>query len=663
MIRILQKDNAFTKAIFALIIGATIILMVLFLVPGFFDNGAANDASLFATVKEPGWWGRLTGESTPIHMQDVQRAAQQMMAQQGLPPSVPDIYKQIFVQRAGQMEVERAILMHEADRLGLQVTDDDLASFFKTGAFSQVLFPNGQFVGQDKYEQFIMQQYGMGVQQFETLLKADLEFQRLRDFVTSGVTVSDAAVRADYLKTGTKVKFDYAVISADDVRKTINPTDDQLQAFFKQNAGRYATAVPETRKISFFAFDASQVPGGAPQISDQEIQNYYSQNQSQYKVEAQVQTRHILISVPAGADAKTDAAAKAKAEDVLKQIKAGGNFAELAKKYSDDPGSKDKGGELPMIPAAQLDPAYAKAALALNPGQTSDLVRSQFGYHIIQTENKQIEGVKPLAEVKDQIRTALQTQKQGAALQNYANQLASEAAKNGLDKTAAAHGLHVTTTDFISPSDVVPSLPDSTQLVKAAFAAPKGGAPTAAPTGEGFAIFQVTDIQPAHAPTFDAYKANILNDYRAQQTPQLLNAQLIKLSDRAKALGDLKKAAAEMHVTVKSSDLVGRDAQVPDIGALTGPASVIFTMNKGGITGPIDEGPNGSVLQLTDKQEPTPDDIAKNLPATRDKLLQQQRAEVFEVFAGTLIDKYNKSGAVVYSKKQQPGPGPFGPGL
>ena len=82
---------------------------------------------------------------------------------------------------------------------------------------------------------------------------------------------------------------------------------------------------------------------------------------------------------------RPDAAAKAKAEDVLKQMKAGGNFAELAKKYSDDPGSKDKGGELPMIPTAQLDPAYAKAAMALKPGQTSDLVRSQFGYHIIQT--------------------------------------------------------------------------------------------------------------------------------------------------------------------------------------------------------------------------------------------------------------------------------------
>ena len=109
---------------------------------------------------------------------------------------------------------------------------------------------------------------------------------------------------------------------------------------------------------------------------------YYNAHKDQYQVKEQVKTRHILIAVPAGADAKTDAAAKAKAEDLLKQIKAGGNFAELASKNSDDPGSKVQGGELPMYPTSGLDPAYAKAAMALNPGQTSDVVKSQFGYHI-----------------------------------------------------------------------------------------------------------------------------------------------------------------------------------------------------------------------------------------------------------------------------------------
>jgi peptidyl-prolyl cis-trans isomerase D len=650
MIRILQQDNAFTKTVFAVIIGATIILMVIFLVPGIFDNGQANDASLYATVKEPGVLGRLWGESSPVKMQTVERMAEAEAQQQQIPAQYVQMLMPRLVDRAGQVQVERLVLQHEADKLGLQVSDADLVNYLKTGPYAEVLFPGGKFIGQDHYIDFV-QQYGLSTTDFESDIKSQLELERLQTLVTGGVTVSDAAVRADYMQSGTKVKFDYAVISSSDVMKNISATDAQLQDFFKKNAARYATAVPETRQIQFFAIDNSQIPGGAATVSDADVQAYYNAHQQQYATPAQVKTRHILISVPAGADAKTDAA-----EDVLKQLKAGGNFADLAKKDSDDPGSKEQGGELPMIPTASLDPAYAQAAMALNPGQTSDLVRSQFGYHIIQTEAKDQAHVKSLDEVKPAIMEQLQAQQAAGKVQSYAAQLATEAAKNGMQKTADAHGLHLQTTDYLGPTGSIGSLPDSSALVKAAFSTAKGAAPATASTGEGFAVFQVTDVKAAHAPDFDSFKTQLLVDYKEQQVPQLLNAELIKLSDRAKVLGDLKKAAAEMNVPVKSSDLVGRDAQVPDIGSLTGPASVVFSLPKGGISGPINEGPNGSVLQLTDKQEPTPEDLAKNLETSREKLLNQKREEAFGVFAGALLDRYQKAGAIIYSKKPSNSP-------
>jgi peptidyl-prolyl cis-trans isomerase D len=106
MIRILQQDNRATKAIFAVVIGAAIITMVITLVPGIFDNGAANNPSIYATVRTPGWLGRITGDSTAIKSEDVQRAAQQQMQQQQL----PDFYLQFVMSRAGQLEVERAVL-------------------------------------------------------------------------------------------------------------------------------------------------------------------------------------------------------------------------------------------------------------------------------------------------------------------------------------------------------------------------------------------------------------------------------------------------------------------------------------------------------------------------------------------------------------------------
>ena len=651
MIRIFQQDNRATKIIFGLIIAAAIVTMVITLVPGIFNDDTANNAALFATVRTPGVWGRILGGSTPISMQEVQQQTQRQMQQQHL----PDYALPFLINRVGQQQVERAVLVREADRLGLQVSDDDLRRELSTGPLSQYLFPGGKFIGDQQYMNFVEQFFGLGVAQFEKEVKEDLELQRLEALVTGSVTVSDNAVRTAYLEQGEKVKFTYAVVSAEDIKKTINPSDADLEAFFKQNAARYANAVPETRKIALIAFDDASIPGGKPQASEAEIQAYYNSHLDQFKVAEQVQTRHILITVPKGADAKTDAAAKAKAEDVLKQVQSGGNFADLAKKYSDDPGSKDQGGALPMIPTSGLDPAYAKAAMALNPGQTSGLVRSQFGYHIIQTIAKQPAHTKTLAEVHDSIVAALESQKAAAAAQNYASQLVAEARKDGLDKTAQAHNLHVITTDFIGRDGVISSLPDSTAVLTAAFTAAKGAAPQSATTGEGYAIFQVLDVKPAHAPDFASWKSHVLDDYRDQQAPALLNAQLIKLADRAKVLNDLAKAAAEMKLPVKTSDLVGRDTQIPDVGSMSGPASVLFTLPRNGISGPINEGPNGIVAQVVDKQEPTPEDLAKNLPATREKLLEQQRQEAFGLFAASLLQRYQQNGGVVYSSKQPAG--------
>jgi peptidyl-prolyl cis-trans isomerase D len=653
MIRILQQDNRFTKAVFGVIIVVAIGAMTIALVPGIFDNSdTVNDATVYAKIRTPGFFGKFSGDSANVKTAEVERIVEQQMQQN----HYPEMAKPFLMPRVGQQQVERAVLEQEANRLGLQVSDDDLRTFLQKGTLSQYIYPNGKFIGDDAYINFVQQYFGVSVAEFEAEVKSDLEIQRLQAMVTGGVTISDAAVRADYIQQGTKVRFDYAVISASDLKKTINPTDAELQDFFKKNAAHYASAIPETRKVELFAFNASDVPGGKAPVNDAEIQAYYNAHQDQYKVPEQVKTRHILITVPKGADAKTDATAKAKAEDILKQLKAGGNFGDLAKKNSDDPGSKDTGGDLPMMPTAQLDPAYAQAAMKLNPGQTSDLVRSSFGYHIIQTEQKDTAHSKPLAEVKDTISAMLEQQKAGAAEQDYANKLLAEAKKNGMEKTAAAHNLHVVTTDYIGKDGVIGTLADSSNVLSQAFAMTKGADPATASTGEGYAVFKVEDIKPAHAPDFAAYKSKIADDYAQQKAPELLSAELIKLSDRAKALGDLKKAAAELKLDVKTSDLVGRDAQVTDLGAMSGGASVAFSLPKGGISGPINEGPNGGVLQLVDKQEPTADDMAKNMAASKDKLLNAQREEVFDVFAGTLMQQYEKAGAITYSAKQPASP-------
>ncbi len=656
MIRLLQQNNRVTKIIFAAIIGLAVVTMVITLVPGIFDNAnATGDGTVFATVRDPDFLGRLGVGSTPVKQTEVNQLAERQLQQQRL----PEMLLPYMAQRAGQILVQREILKHEADRMHLQVSDEDLRRELQTGPFAQYLFPNGSYIGDDAYINFVQSAFQTSRSDFETQVKSDMELNRLQALITGGVTVSDNAVRDAYRAQGTKVKFDYAVISADDLRKTINPTDAQLQDFFKQNGQRYATAIPETRRIQYVAFTTDSLPGGKPQVTNADLQAYYNAHQAQFQVKEQVKVRHILIAAPAG-DAKADAAARAKAEDLLRQIKAGANFAELAEKNSDDPGSKTQGGELGWLDRGKTVPEFDKTAFALAPGQTSDVIKTQFGYHILQVEDKKTAHTRSLAEVKPEILPILEQQRAGAAEQTFASQLADDAKKVGLDKAAAAKGLHAVTTDPIGKEGVVPGLADSSSLLTKAFAVTRGAAPEAVSTGDGFAVFQVADIQPAHAPVFADYKSHILDDFREQQMPQLLNAQLIKLDDRARALNDVRKAAAEMNVPVKTSDLVGKDGQVPDLGAMSGAGAVAFTLPKGGISGPINTGRIGVVLTVTDKQEPSPEDIAKNFAQTREQLLGTQHDEIFRVYLGTLAQKYEKSGAIRYARKQPaPGSSPF----
>ena len=164
--------------------------------------------------------------------------------------------------------------------------------------------------------------------------------------------------------------------------------------------------MPEERKITYFAFTPNEIPGGVPQPTQQQIQQYFNAHQSEYSVPEQARSRHILIKVAPGADAKTDAAAKAKAEDVLKQLQAGGNWTELAKKYSDDPGSKDTGGELGFAQRGRMVPEFDNAIFTQKIGDI-EIVKSQFGYHIVQVEERQTAHTQSLSEVLPTIQATL----------------------------------------------------------------------------------------------------------------------------------------------------------------------------------------------------------------------------------------------------------------
>ena len=648
MIRFLQKENRLTKALFVVIIAAASVSMVVYLIPGLTNSGAAAPDTY--AVIYPHWYSRFFSSGDTVSLQKVRQVARNQIQQRNPQYADNPMIMNFFTQQVGQQLVQQQILLAEAERLGIIATDEDVSKFLHTGPTGEALFPNGKFIGQEQYTALVNNRLNMSVADFEESIKHQIMIQRLEALITAGVSVGDQEVRDTYRKENIKIKFQYAVLSSDDLRKTINPSDAELESFFKKNAARYANAVPEQRTITYFAFTPNQLPGGVPQPSQQEIQSYYNQHQSEYSVPEQAKSRHILIKVAPNADAKTDAAAKAKAEDIAKQLRNGGNWNELAKKNSDDPGSKDTGGELGFAQRGRMVPEFDKAIFTQKIGDIG-VVKSQFGYHVVQVEDRQTAHNQSLGEVQDQIKATLSRQLVSQAEENYARQLATEAGKSGMQATASAHHLDLTTSQPVAANGVISALPDGSQLISKAFQAKQGGSPEYAPTGEGYAIFQVTGVAAAHAPTFADWKSHVLDDYRDERLPALLTEKTKELDDKAKASNDLEKAAKEVGATVKTSDLVGQTGQVPDLGQVGQVAPQLFNLSVNNISGPIETGRTGVVAKLTDKQEPSADDIQKNLDQTRDQILQQRRDEAFELFASTVSNDYKKHNRIRFNPK------------
>jgi peptidyl-prolyl cis-trans isomerase D len=639
MIRFLQRDNRVTKAFFVIIIAAASVGMVVYLIPGLTGMGASA-ADTYATIY-PHWYSSIFSSGMTVSQEQVSMAARRQVQQRNPQYADNPVILHLFEQQVGQQLVQQQILLAEADKLGITANGRRCGPVPASGAVWRVSLPQRQVHRHmDRYTAFVTGQFNMSVAEFEQEIQQEIILRRLQSLITAGVTVGDADVRDAYRKENIKIKFDYAVISADDLRKTINPSDGDLEAFFKKNAARYATAVPEQRKITYFAFTPNELPGGVPQPTQQEIQQYFNAHQSEYSVPEQARSRHILIKVAAGADAKTDAAAKAKAEGLLKQIKAGANFAELAKKNSED-SSKDAGGELGFFKRGATVPEFEKALFSQKIGDT-EIVKSQFGYHILQVEERQTAHSESIDEVLPAIQATLIRQKAAAAEENFARTLTSEAVKNGLQKTAAAHHLEVTTTPLVGAQGVISALPNSTDILGKAFQSKQGDPPQYATTGEGYAVFQVAEIAAAHAPAFADWKSRVADDYRNEQLPILLSQKTQELAEKAKNLNDLSKAAKAVGATLKTSDLVGPTGQVPDFGQVAQVAPQLFDLKPGELSGPISAGRTGVVAKLLDKQEPTADEIAKNFDQTKDQILYQRRGEAFNIFLSTIMEDYKK---------------------
>jgi peptidyl-prolyl cis-trans isomerase D len=642
MIKFLQSGNKAAKYIlagFLLILAAS---MVTYLIPGFMGDTTTGETGVVASVG-----------SHEIHREEVARVVQA----QARGNQIPDFYLPILRQQAVRQLIQQAELQYESERMGLKVSDQEFRDELQYGPSGRTFFPGGKWIGAEQYKA-LLSQNNYTVESFEREFRQQMLQRKLVNVIGASATATDSDVEQAFKDQNTKVKFQYAILKMEDVSKSIKPTDTELKAYYDANKPRYTNSIPEKRQIKYFVLSDKNFADKVT-IDPAEIQRAYSANQNAYRIPERVKVRHILIETPKpGPDGKVDQKgiddARAKAQDVLKQIKATGDWAVLAKKYSGDPGSKDKGGELDWLSKGQTVAEFEKVAFAQNKGQISDPVQSSFGFHIIQTEDKEDAHLKPLAEVKPGIEEAIKQEKIKGMMNQASTDAEAIAQKQGLDKAANKYGAQVVSSNPIGRSDALPGIGPQPQLMDAIFSANEKSGPQVGQTPQSTVVFEVTKVEPARTPSFDEIKDRVTTEFKNQRAADILRRKTQEMADRAHAEHDLAKAAKEAGATVKTSDLVSRTQNVPDIGSMSGPAAAAFTMKQGEISGPLNLGAGQAVLQIVERQEPSASDaeFAKQRDQLRERLASQKRQEVLGLFVNDLNTRLEKEGKVKINKTE-----------
>ncbi len=549
----------------------------------------------------------------------------------------PQLIAQIAGNLLDDLILQRALLA-QAPKLGLEVSNPELAQAVRALPFLNV---NGSFIGMDRYQDVIQQETGMTVPQFEAQLRASLLTQKIRDVVTDAVQVTPDEVHREYLRRNEKARIEYVVFDPSQYLKAVPVTAPALEAYFQSHADRYR--LPEQRRVRYVLIDPDRVRAQV-KITEADLRQYYFQHLQDYRLPDRVKVAHILFKTT-GKTPPEIQRIKATAEDVLKQIRAGADFAALARKYSDDT-TASNGGEVGWIVRGQTVKAFEDTAFALKPGEVSGLVTTEYGIHIIKCLAKQTAHLESFDEAKASIQAALEKQKLAEAQTALAAQLedALKANPTQFETVAEKFGLKPQETPLFKYNQAVPDLGNNEGFENLAFQLRLNevGPPLSLP--KGVAIIQVAEIVPEHTPRLDEVRAQVEEDYRAEQSKVLAQEKAREFAARVKT-ADFRKVAAQMGLTVKESKDFTRSDDLGDM--ITGAeVSSAFTLPPGQTSGVIPAGPNQLVFRVLSRTPADESGFAAQQQQIADQLLDQKRNLAFEIYRQNLKRELLKSGAL-----------------
>jgi peptidyl-prolyl cis-trans isomerase D len=613
------------RVFIGIFIGLIAISMLLYLVP----QGPNSDAESSDVVAK-------IGSDQTVTLAEVRQQLSEIERRNQVPKPLEGLYaRQILTQLVYTKEVR-----YEANRLGITVTNEEIADRVKQ--YLPTAFNGGNPVGMDQYAQQVQQRFGMTVPLFEEQIKQLLLEEKFRRLVTDGISASPSELQVQYRYQNEKVKLDYALIKPEDLEAKIAPSEAEIKAAYEKGKSQYQ--IPEKRIVEYGLVDTIKLRQNV-QISDEDLKAKYQREIQQYEVPNRVHAEHILFMTVGKPDAEVDEIKK-KADEVLKQLKKGAKFEDLAKKDSEDPGTKDKGGDLGWIVQGQTVPEFEKVAFSLPPGSLSELVKTQFGFHIIKVLAKETAHTKPFDEVKDSIRAPMMLTKADDEASKVAEQLATAVRKSNrtpLADLARDYHLEVSQTRAVAATDPLVELGNSTEAKDAIFRLRTGEVSQPIRTDRGYVVLSVKQIMPTHQASLDEVRDKIVASLKQDKAQEMARQNADQLAKRVKAGEKFDVAAKALGLDAKTSDEFSRAGSISGVGSGK-QLGAAFNMKVGEVSAPVNLGSNWLVYRVESKTSANPADFEKQKKDLAEQVLNDKRGLAYEAFRTSLEQRLKQEG-------------------
>jgi len=623
----LREKKLGVRIMLGVVVGILGIGMLLYLVPQ-----GTNDLNSAETVAQVG--------DQAISVVDVQNQLSKNTRGSQIPPALQPIY----TQQALDQLIDEKMLSLEADRMGLRVSAEEHADLLKK--LVPTAFTGDTFIGMDRYSAEVQARFQVSVPEFEAEVKNALLQQKFQQIVTDGITASDDELREEFKRENEKIKLDYVSIKPEDLQSKVEVSDADLAAYFDKNKAQYV--VPERRTVDYAILSLAQLRQRTP-VTDDDEKVYYQSHIDQYKLEDRAHVAHILFKTVGMTDAEA-AEVKKKAEDVLNKAKHGGNFADLAKQYSEDT-TKDKGGDLGWIVRGQTVPEFEAAAFSLPKGSISDLVKTQYGFHIIQVIDRETARTQTLDEVKANIVNQLQQEKAEQLGETVSTQIADEIRRGGrvpIEDLAKKFNMTTGEAKLVEANQPLPELGNAPGLMDTIFHQRVGDVGAPIHTDLGYVVFSVKDIQPAHPATLAEVHDRVASEYRHGKAVDLAKTRAEDLTKRAKSGENFAAAAKAVGFEVKTSELISRAGSIPDVGSAKQFAAA-FTLPAGQVGDPIALGQNWTVYRVAQHDPVNQDDFEKQKTKIEEQVLQRKRQTAYDLFRTALKARLQQQGQLRFN--------------